>query len=240
MDLLIPLGIILSAVLVHLIRQPLPVGDALEAQSGEGGMAPLEKRDRLLTDSEAALTAQFQQHYRTLSFFPKVAASTLFMHSEPTLANRGVVDLLVCRREDLTPLCGLFFARALSDEEERRLRALLAAADLPLLRISPSPTVGLEEAQAQMPELFSKPEAVSEPAVTESPAERAPVAKASDAAMGSGRVSDDASASEVKGRLCPKCGKRMGKRRVRKGKHAGRLFWACGDYPACRTLIPYK
>ncbi|MEJ2715066.1 MAG: NERD domain-containing protein [Acidihalobacter sp.] len=37
-------------------------------------------------------------------------------------------------------------------------------------------------------------------------------------------------------RRCPKCGSPMIVRTAKKGAHAGKQFWACSDYPTCRTV----
>jgi len=35
---------------------------------------------------------------------------------------------------------------------------------------------------------------------------------------------------------CPKCGSPMVERVARKGQHAGKRFWGCSKYPACRGI----
>lgn len=37
---------------------------------------------------------------------------------------------------------------------------------------------------------------------------------------------------------CPKCGAMLKKIRVKKGVHAGKLFWMCSEHPVCKTLLP--
>lgn len=37
--------------------------------------------------------------------------------------------------------------------------------------------------------------------------------------------------------VCPKCGQTMIKRRARQGAQAGKEFWGCSAYPACRVTI---
>lgn len=34
--------------------------------------------------------------------------------------------------------------------------------------------------------------------------------------------------------VCPRCGGRMVRRTAQKGPNAGRVFWGCSNYPACR------
>ena len=36
---------------------------------------------------------------------------------------------------------------------------------------------------------------------------------------------------------CPLCGRPMRQREARRGPHAGRPFWGCPDYPACKGLV---
>ena len=35
---------------------------------------------------------------------------------------------------------------------------------------------------------------------------------------------------------CPKCGKRMVRRKAEKGRHLGERFWGCPSYPRCRGI----
>ncbi|MDW7645992.1 MAG: topoisomerase DNA-binding C4 zinc finger domain-containing protein [Desulfuromonadales bacterium] len=39
---------------------------------------------------------------------------------------------------------------------------------------------------------------------------------------------------------CPKCGKPLVKRMAKKGPHAGREFWGCSGFPACRYTAAIK
>ncbi|MBF0624664.1 MAG: hypothetical protein HQL82_07630 [Magnetococcales bacterium] len=41
-------------------------------------------------------------------------------------------------------------------------------------------------------------------------------------------------------RDCPRCGTPMGRRRVGKGAHQGKVVWVCGRYPDCRTVLEQK
>jgi len=36
---------------------------------------------------------------------------------------------------------------------------------------------------------------------------------------------------------CPRCGTRMVERTAKQGKHAGRSFWGCGQYPKCTGIV---
>jgi hypothetical protein len=39
---------------------------------------------------------------------------------------------------------------------------------------------------------------------------------------------------------CPECHRDLIKRRVETGKHAGKLYLACENYPRCKRIYPYK
>ena len=43
-----------------------------------------------------------------------------------------------------------------------------------------------------------------------------------------------AAAAEANAPVCPKCGKPMRKRLAKRGVNAGKAFWSCPDYPACK------
>jgi four helix bundle suffix protein len=47
---------------------------------------------------------------------------------------------------------------------------------------------------------------------------------------------DDAAATASAAPACPECGKPMRQRTPRDGKNAGKPFWGCTGYPACRGL----
>ena len=38
--------------------------------------------------------------------------------------------------------------------------------------------------------------------------------------------------------ICPKCGSTMQRRTARRGRYAGKQFWGCSEYPACRGIVP--
>jgi hypothetical protein len=40
--------------------------------------------------------------------------------------------------------------------------------------------------------------------------------------------------------LCPKCGIPMVVRKVSRGENAGKRFYGCANYPACRQMLPYN
>lgn len=58
----------------------------------------------------------------------------------------------------------------------------------------------------------------------------APLPELPDTVRTSGRV--------VLGEPCPKCGSSMILRTSKKGRDAGRAFWGCSRYPACRGTRP--
>ncbi|MBF0587601.1 MAG: topoisomerase DNA-binding C4 zinc finger domain-containing protein [Magnetococcales bacterium] len=260
-DLLIPLAIIiLSAALIYLTRVPLA------SRTGqEGGVAPLEGRTTLLNQSEMALMARLGERFSGLVFFPCVSVESLFHVGQRTSVTDGTLDFLVCRQENLQPVCALFLARPLSDTEERRLRVLLEMAALPLLRISPEPQLALGELTDQRPDLFpaqapslqrstpkpapkeqasappsaqvaNPPRTSSPPSVAEAVVTASRPAVPSSPAVESPPV-EQRHASEEESHTCPTCGQPMARKRVRKGRHAGRVFWTCRDYPICKTLV---
>lgn len=38
-------------------------------------------------------------------------------------------------------------------------------------------------------------------------------------------------------KTCPKCGQNMNLRRAVKGKHQGKMYWVCAQFPGCRAVI---
>ena len=54
------------------------------------------------------------------------------------------------------------------------------------------------------------------------------------------RDTNQASSSQMQVPTCPKCQVEMVKRKALKGKHAGRDFWGCPNYPHCREAIQFS
>lgn len=52
------------------------------------------------------------------------------------------------------------------------------------------------------------------------------------------RPGTEGAAAPASGEVCPDCGARMVVRKVSKGPHIGRHFWACTKYPQCRSVKP--
>src|ERR1700689_678364 len=55
-----------------------------------------------------------------------------------------------------------------------------------------------------------------------------------------GSVSRAAATSRPKATLlpaCPRCGTPMVERMAKQGKHAGRSFWGCAQYPKCTGIV---
>jgi hypothetical protein len=51
-------------------------------------------------------------------------------------------------------------------------------------------------------------------------------------------VNDESDPVDAKQVTCPACGAAMRRRRATRGVGAGRLFWSCSNFPACRKVLP--
>nr|CAX83941.1 putative topoisomerase [uncultured bacterium] len=103
-------------------------------------------------------------------------------------------------------------------DRESRLAAALKEGGIPVILVNGGETVAaLREMLATLGQSSAAP--AVPPPVIPAPAASAPTPGPRD---------------------CPRCGTPMGRRRVGKGAHQGKVVWVCGRYPDCRTVLELK
>lgn len=122
-------------------------------------------------------------------------------------------DFILCHKDDLSIVCAI----ELDDQSHRFkkrqqrdefLKNLCGAAGIPLVQIpAKSGYVVSEVKQLIAPRIINKENAASK---------------------------QKQSATNEK--VCPKCGSILVKRTAKKGKNAGKQFWACSAFPKCRYI----
>lgn len=128
-------------------------------------------------------------------------------------------DFLLCDKEDVSVACvielddGSPTPKGRHTEDEFLKRAC-EAAGIPLVRIPAQSACAVSEVQRLLPRYLT----------TVNTSGQGP------------RPSPVLTKPETVEKICPNCSAAMVKRVARKGRHAGKLFWACSAFPECRTV----
>ena len=195
-------------------------------------VSPYRLRDDFLSPAElsfykvlsAALGEGFvvQSKVRLADIF-FVARSGDYMRHFNRISQRHV-DFLVCDADNMKPLCGVELDDASHRRKARQARDKLVeqvfqAAKFPLVRFPVQQAYNTREVAARIGQAIRAHASSGETAASPAP-QTAGGAKATDAP------------------LCPKCGIPMVVRTVTRGKHKGKQFYGCVNYPRCREVKP--
>lgn len=131
------------------------------------------------------------------------------------------IDFLLCDISTMQPMLAIELDDASHKRKDRQERdafvdGAFAAAGLPILHIQAAGSYSVAEVQQQI---------AAKLPITQS---TAPVPPPLPAGQPPPVVTDP---------TCPKCHTPMIQRKAAKGKHAGKRFWACTNYPQCREII---
>lgn len=208
-----------------------------KALSGDEVVA-YEKRGPLLTPAERSFYGALEQAVGGQALiFVKVRLADVIKPTKTVSASDWQrafnkisakhLDFVICRKNDLVPLLAIELNDRSHQASNRRRRddflanalesAGLAHVSLPA-RQGYSVT---ELRQIILPHLAPSPE--GQPVASD----KGPATKP-----------DVAENSKQEVRLCPVCSSPLVKRVARKGKHAGKEFWACSAYPKCKYIEP--
>nr|CRH07313.1 Conserved protein of unknown function. Containing DNA topoisomerase, type IA, Zn finger domain [Candidatus Magnetococcus massalia] len=197
-------------------------------------LSPLSRRIQHVRHQEAFLPAQLQSALPIIStaldarFQLLIRPDPRLFHGHP-MGGGPSPDCLVLEVESGRPL-GMIIVETEPDDQDR-----LARLGLPMIRFwpgsDPAPlqqTVEMwlnsRDAGAGEARVIEEPDEADLPEPTLEPKPTPPV--------------QDPHAAAKPTRTCPKCGKGMQRKKVVKGRHAGRRFWVCTDYPDCQTAVP--
>ena len=204
---------------------------------------PFKLRDDFLSPAEVS----FCQVLRTIVgdralVITKVNLADLFFvatgdhRQNRALANRidrKHVDFLVCDSKSIRPIVALELDDQSHSRTDRKTRdelveAVFAAAGLPLLRVPVKTGYAPQEIQTLL-QPYLQPAAPVKSIPTE------PVS----APTGAVPTSTLDSHSTPSAPNCPKCGSTMLLRTAKTGTNVGGKFWGCGNFPRCRTMLPF-
>jgi hypothetical protein len=193
---------------------------------------PYRVRDSFLTPAELS----FYQVLRTIvgdraTILSKVGLWDIFFVAQPHKhsgakghIDRKHVDFLLCDPATMQPIVGLELDDSSHDNAKRRLRdaevdLVFETAELPLLHIPARRGYNTSELATDLAAFLGKGATV--PAAAPHP-----------------ETSTNAPAGANGTPLCPKCGTPMVVRVASRGEHKGQQFYACPNYPNCKSLLP--
>ena len=140
-------------------------------------------------------------------------------------------DYLLCNRSDLKPICAIELNDQSHAQDNRKgrdkfLEDVCAAAKLPLIFIPAQRSYTLSEVGQAIAGVIGRNGAVPA-AVSLETVEQSPVSSTAP------EVFSNAAADPV----CPRCSGPMVRRVAKSGENAGKEFWGCTKFPACRGVV---
>jgi ssDNA-binding Zn-finger/Zn-ribbon topoisomerase 1 len=203
--------------------------------AGAARQAPYEKAGALFTPAERSflgvLDAAIGHHYHV---FGKVRVADVLAvkkglgqaawRSAFNRISAKHFDFVLCSKDDLAVRCVIELNDQSHQQKQRQSRDQLLteacqSAGLPLIFFAAQHAYSLAEVGARIDEVLAVPggKTDAEPCVPSSaPAEAGPDAP-----------------------LCPRCASPMVKRIAKGGENAGREFWGCPKFPACRGMVAF-
>ena len=132
------------------------------------------------------------------------------------------VDFLLCDPTTMQPVLAIELDDASHQRKDRQDRdkfvdESFAAAGLAILHIKAARSYSISDVQQQIAAALPKKRSAHQTSPPPMPASQSPPTATAP--------------------MCPKCHAAMVQRKAAKGKHAGKRFWACTNYPQCREII---
>ena len=204
------------------------------------GHYPYEKIPTLFTNAERSFYGVLNQAVGTeVDIFGKVRVADIIKPEKGSprstwqkLFNKIAkkhFDFVLCDKKDLSVLCVIELDDASHNSKKRQdrdefLDKACEAAGVPIVHIPAKKAYVIDEVKGQLAQFLG----------TSDPVQEKPVEYPAPASI----PTEPQPASEIGSveKRCPKCGESLVKRVARKGKHAGKQFWACSAFPKCRHL----
>lgn len=222
-----------SGCLTAFFRLLIGNSDTDDWQDHEPELYPYRVRDDFLSAAERSF---YQVLLMALgdraTVCPKIGLWDLFFVARPhenpgakAHIDRKHVDFLVCQPITMQPLLGIELDDSSHQRPDRQQRdadveAVFETAGLPLIRIQVQRSYNTRDLMKQLePHL---------PAVSTRQAPPRPVPPATVEISADGKP------------LCPKCGAPMVIRVASRGERKGERFYACPQYPKCRSILPLQ
>jgi hypothetical protein len=197
---------------------------------------PYRLRDDFLSPSEASFYRVLKQAVADqFLVFPKIGLQELFFVSgqegNRTYRNkidRKHVDFVLCDPATLKPVVAVELddashKRADRIERDRFVDKVFATANLPLVRIPAQATYSTKQLSESLNPFL--PRMTPQQAAVPQPSKSLP------------ETAEDGEAAN-QAPVCSKCGVPLVLRTVRNGRHAGKQFYGCVNYPQCREMAP--
>lgn len=136
--------------------------------------------------------------------------------------DRKHVDFVLCDLKSMEPRLVVELDDASHQKKDRQTRdefvdSAFEAAGLSILHVKCKQSYSIEDLKRSL-----------HTATASTPETAAPIAPPP--------LPDNSTQTEIP--LCSKCGISMVARKAAKGKHAGKRFWACSNYPQCKVIVP--
>jgi hypothetical protein len=191
---------------------------------------PYQKTEGLFSYPERSFLSVLQQAVgKHAVVFGKVRVADVVQpkaglgrHARQTALNKiagEYFNFLLCDIEDLSVACVIELSDGSQPSKQRQqrdafLKGVCAATGVPLIQVPAQSAYIISEVKRLLPRYLT---------VNDSPAQES---------------SPDLTPQkpEPGRKLCPNCSALMVKRMARAGKHAGKPFWVCSAYPACKTM----
>lgn len=238
------MNLLIVIVLILVIVAVLVVLKAKQPSQAEG--LSFDCRDTLFTPAERSFLGVLEQaldsRYRV---FGKVRLGDLvkpakgLSKSKRTTAlnriNQKHLDFVLCSAADLSVIGVVELDDQSHGREDRAGRdefvdQALASAKIPVARFSAKKGYAIQEVRSKLVDVFKFATESSVPTVAK--------AESSSVQSETVAVADPISAKPEKTvPVCPKCTATMVKRQAKNGPHAGKMFWACSEYPKCRQVV---
>lgn len=194
-------------------------------ESQQDEKLPYEKRDDFLSYSELSFYKVINQAIdENIIVCPKVSLKDIFFvksndrsdfRTYHNKIDRKHVDFLLCKAENMVPICGIELDDSSHQKTDRIHRdrfvnRVFEVSGLPLLRFKNKKSYTLNEIREKLETVLYKED------------------------MNQDNIDDIKVEEDTKVPNCPKCNIPMIKREVKKGQNKGKQFWGCSNYPKCR------
>ncbi|GAA0179061.1 DUF2726 domain-containing protein [Clostridium sediminicola] len=226
------------------------------------GKLPYAKRDDFLSNAELSFYKVLVQALQgEVIICTKVGLSDIFFVKSKDLSEKATyfnkiakkhVDFLLCRRDNLKPICGIELddsshGRKDRIERDKFVNEVFKVSNLPLIRFANRKAYQLNEIKEKLePVLHPKKEAIDAVAVTMESNKavitknvQKSIQKQVDTKVISNKktiTTEEKAATVNETPLCPKCNIPMVLRETKRGPNKGKKFYGCSNYPRCKEV----
>ncbi|SDK12438.1 DUF2726 domain-containing protein [Natronincola ferrireducens] len=189
---------------------------------------PYAKRDDFLSPSELSFYKVLRQAVgEEILICPKVGLKEIFFvktrdrggfSTYHNKIDRKHVDFLLCRTDNLQPICGIELDDTSHQKQSRIERdnfveEVFETSNLPLLRFKNRVSYTFSEVKESLDKVLNGID------------------------IKAAETAESISGEELTIPICPKCGIPMVKRTVSKGENKGKEFYGCPNFPRCRETV---